>query len=290
LLGARGVRTPQPAGMDLRALRARPGAGAPGAAPARAPRRAALPPPLHRARAAMPGSPRGGSPASTVSERRAPRALTLAPPAKAPQAPTRADAPAADAPAAGPSSAAPGAAADAAAGPAGALGAWWDALPSRYKVLFGAFMSFVICNMVGCAGGGAGAPGTGWAPSVWVGSGGARVAAGGAAPLTWCRPRACWRRAPGRLALGRHRAPLSSCGGRPGSEDQDCRDPGGPRGRRAPLPPAPLPSLHLPAHPTLHAIPQPPLAQPHPAPHPHTPHPTTPPPSTPPPPPRTRST
>jgi hypothetical protein len=26
---------------------------------------------------------------------------------------------------------------------------WWDALPSRYKVLLGGFMSFVICNMVG---------------------------------------------------------------------------------------------------------------------------------------------
>jgi hypothetical protein len=26
--------------------------------------------------------------------------------------------------------------------------AWWDALPSRYKVVLGASMSFVICNMV----------------------------------------------------------------------------------------------------------------------------------------------
>ncbi|KAI8466882.1 MAG: major facilitator superfamily domain-containing protein [Monoraphidium minutum] len=28
-----------------------------------------------------------------------------------------------------------------------AVGAWWDAQPSRYKVLLGGFMSFVICNM-----------------------------------------------------------------------------------------------------------------------------------------------
>ena len=32
-------------------------------------------------------------------------------------------------------------------GDAAALGAWWDALPARYRVLVGAFASFVICNM-----------------------------------------------------------------------------------------------------------------------------------------------
>lgn len=34
------------------------------------------------------------------------------------------------------------------AGVLAGAGAWWDALPSRYKVLVGGFMSFVICNMV----------------------------------------------------------------------------------------------------------------------------------------------
>jgi hypothetical protein len=32
--------------------------------------------------------------------------------------------------------------------PLGALGEWWVALPSRYRVLLGGFLSFVICNMV----------------------------------------------------------------------------------------------------------------------------------------------
>jgi hypothetical protein len=151
--------------MQLQARWLAPGPA--GCGPVRAGVRRAVPAaPCVRARASLPGSPRGGSPASTIKEQRqGTRALTLAPTAKS-SAPPPADAASsagADADAGAPS-------ATPAAAPAGAaLGAWWDALPSRYKVLLGAFMSFVICNMVrGGVGSaiGVAAPGRAGAPSV----------------------------------------------------------------------------------------------------------------------------
>jgi hypothetical protein len=105
-----------------------------------------------------------GSPVSTTKQRALPlqrvasKAELAAPPrspssssstSSSPDDPLRESASAADADAsdAGPSDArAPGRLAAA----AGAAGSRWDALPSRYKVLAGGFMSFVICNMVGC--------------------------------------------------------------------------------------------------------------------------------------------
>ncbi|GBF95767.1 anion transporter chloroplastic-like [Raphidocelis subcapitata] len=137
----------------------RPAGGARGPAPRRRAARAlrvasALP----RAPGSPPGSPAstskgqrpmgGGGSGSGSSSPDAARALTLsrtasrrtAPAAAPPASPRAAEAAAADAPDAAPAPAA------GAASPS-RVGVWWGALPSRYKVLAGGFMSFVICNM-----------------------------------------------------------------------------------------------------------------------------------------------
>jgi hypothetical protein len=107
-----------------------------GGAPPRHGARAAPPRAQRQTEAASPGEPEpNGSPRVLTLARFGSARQLAAPPAGASAA------------AAADGASAPGA--DAVLAPGGAAaGAWWDALPSRYQVLFGGFMSFVICNMV----------------------------------------------------------------------------------------------------------------------------------------------